>query len=104
MKHPSRIFFAVMMMLCLIGLFFVFEASMAEAFTEFGNRWKFVKMQSIWLSIGLLIFFISSRIPLQVIRVGAYVLFPISMIFMVLVLIPGIGMEVQGARRWIGIG
>lgn len=101
-------FFALITFLALlisvIGLIVVYNASVVEAFNGFGDKYYFAKQQLNWLILGLITYFIVSRInPKKIKKIALYFLI-FSLITMILVLIPGLGMKLQGARRWINFG
>ncbi|OGK15331.1 hypothetical protein A3H80_00275 [Candidatus Roizmanbacteria bacterium RIFCSPLOWO2_02_FULL_37_19] len=94
----------VPLLLTIIGLFFIFEASSVSAFRGLGDSFHYMKLQIIWASLG---FFIMIFFSVFDYRKLYYISFPallISIIFLILVLIPGIGTHVAGARRWISLG
>lgn len=89
--------------LCVMGLLFVFEASVAEAFTRFGDQFHFVREQSFSLLVGITGLVVGSLIAPGFWKKVSPLLYGLSIILLVLVFIPGIGFEVNGARRWIAI-
>lgn len=94
-------------LLASIGLVMVYSASiaMAEAEKLTGYRQHYFLMRhAIFLGIGLLAAFVAFQIPVAMWQRLAPVLFIIGGLLLVLVLIPGIGREVNGSRRWIPIG
>lgn len=94
----------LVVILALLGLLFVFEASVAEAFTTFGDQYHFLKQHAAWLGLGLAGMTIASFIPLQLWEKLSRPLFVMSLIFLVMVFLPGIGRELNGAHRWIFLG
>ena len=94
----------LVVVLSLAGLFFVFEASTAESFNQYGHQYHFVKRQAIWLAIGFSVLLGVKFIPIHFWKKTSPFLFITSLILMTLTLIPGIGLELNGARRWIKIG
>lgn len=110
MKHlrfKSRLellLFALTVSLLILGIIAVYNASVVEAYRDFGNKYHFVFQQLKWSTIGLTAFFVASRIPPSVYKKFALPFFVFTLILMVLVLIPGIGNKLQGARRWISVG
>lgn len=87
-----------------IGIASVFESSVVEGFLQFGDKYHFVKLQITWMAIGLLGFAISSHIPYPVYKKLAQPIFIIAILLLLAVLIPGLGIKVLGARRWINLG
>jgi hypothetical protein len=52
----QKLFLLELVILCGLGLFFVFEASTAESFQMVGNAYHFLNQQSKWMAIGLVSF------------------------------------------------
>ena len=46
--------------LTLIGLFFVFEASVSESFRLHGHAYHFLKQHSVWVIVGFFAMFVAS--------------------------------------------
>lgn len=91
-------------LLCLIGLLFVFEASISESIGTFGHSYHFVRQQGMWLAIGWFGLLASSLVPPKFWKASAVGWYLFGLLLLILVLIPGIGREFNGARRWIGLG
>jgi len=99
----AKILFLLAIVISLIGLFFVFEASVAEAFQKFGNQYYFVSQQSVWLMVGIVMMTIASFLPVKIWQYLATYFYIASILMLVLVFIPGIGKEINGASRWFEI-
>src|SRR5690606_26864054 len=54
--------------------------------------------------IGLLALGVTLGVPMRVWQKSALPLFLLTMLLLVVVLVPGIGREVNGARRWLPLG
>lgn len=93
--------------LVLFGLLMVYSASIALAdgprYEHYG-RYYFVIRHSLFLLVGLLAMGFVLNIPMAIWQKLAIPLFVLGLILLLLVLIPGIGREVNGARRWIAFG
>lgn len=93
--------------LALFGLLMVYSASIALAdgprYESYG-RFYFVMRHGIFLLLGVLALGVALSIPMRVWQKAAVPLFLICMLLLVIVLIPGIGREVNGARRWLPLG
>lgn len=92
---------AVVFILSLFGLLMVFDASQAEAFQTFGDKYYFIKQQMLWfvLGFGALAFFI--LLDYRRLQRFALPFLIVSIILLVLVLIPGLGVSAGGAHRWL---
>lgn len=86
------------------GLVMVYSASIAtaEASRFTGNQPAYYLIRhSIFVAIGLLAGACVFQIPLTLWQKMAPLLFLVGVILLLVVLIPGIGREVNGARRWL---
>jgi len=93
--------------LCLLagGAVMVYSASSAkDLLAGGGDGSAFLVRYVIYGALGLGLMFGLSRWGLQAVRRITPVLLGVSFIGLLLVMIPGIGMEVNGATRWIGAG
>jgi cell division protein FtsW len=86
-----------------IGLVVLFSASYAESLDTSGTGLSIILKQIAYLWVGLNIFNFLVRLPLQVcLKIVPWFLFAIlTMIFLTKT---GLGVEVNGARRWISLG
>lgn len=105
-RTPSRLHLTLLGLTILIlalGIIAVYDASVYEAYIDFGDKFHFARNQLIWAVVGLTAMFIASFIPPPIIKQLAVPTFLVCLGLMVLVLIPGLGQQVQGARRWLKI-
>lgn len=103
MSSPSKLFFGLIILLSSIGLFFVFEASTVESFKLFGHQYYFFKQQALWLIVSLIVFFLTSKIKVKLFEKFAFHFYILAILLLILTLIPGIGLKLNGARRWISL-
>jgi cell division protein FtsW len=87
-----------------VGLLFVFESSTAESFVLFGNQYHFLVQHSIGLAIGLIALAIGIFVPSKLWIKTSLIWYIVGITLLILVFIPGIGLSLNGARRWISIG
>ena len=100
------LFWSVVLLLSL-GLVMVYSSSiaMSEAEKMTGYRMHYYLMRhAIFLVIGVVAACVSFQIPIALWQKMALPLFILGGFLLVLVLIPGIGREVNGSRRWISLG
>ena len=99
---PALIWSALL--LACFGLVMVYSASIAmaeaERFTGYRSSYFLVR-HGIYLALGIAVAFAFFRIPVWLWQRAAPWLFLLGTILLVAVLIPGIGREVNGSRRWI---
>lgn len=102
-RFVEKAFLLLTVMLCLIGLVFVFEASVSEAFQTFGNQFYFIKQQAIWFGVGLVALLAGIVIPTSYWRKTSAIFYFGSLLLLLCVFIPGLGKSVNGAHRWIEV-
>ncbi len=97
----------VTLLLLLGGLVMVYSASISlpdsPKYANYTNH-HFLARQAMFVFVGLVAGLFAFRVKIEQWQKAAPALFIISLVLMVLVLIPGVGKGVNGARRWIGFG
>ncbi len=97
----------VTLLLLLGGMVMVYSASISlpdsPKYANYKNH-HFLLRQTMFVAIGLMAGLFAFRVKIEQWQKAAPALFIISLVLMVLVLVPGIGKGVNGARRWIGFG
>jgi cell division protein FtsW len=89
------------------GLVMVYSASIALPDNpRFGNyaATHFVTRHAFFMAIGLVTSVVAFQLPIRTWEKLAPWLFALALVLLVLVLIPQLGREVNGARRWIPLG
>ena len=104
MKRFDILLLSIVLLLSFFGLLMLFDASSFIAYRDFHDKYYYLREQSIWLGIGIIgmtffAFFDYHRlyylaIPIMLGAIG----------MLLLVFIPGIGVYILGARRWISLG
>jgi cell division protein FtsW len=90
--------------LLLVGLIMVTSASMSIAAKDLGDPFYFLERQFVFCVVGVLCAWVLTRVPVQLWDKYSLVLLLSALLLLVLVLIPGLGATVNGARRWMRIG
>jgi len=109
-RMPSEVDLTLLwssLILLLIGMVMVYSASIAiaEAGRFTGNHPTYYLVRhGVFLTIGLVAAGIAFQVPLATWQQVAPWLFVAGFVLLMLVLIPGIGRDVNGARRWISLG
>jgi len=93
--------------LLLFGILMVYSASIALAdgprYESYG-RFYFVLRHGLFICVGLLAAAFVLNIPMKVWQKSAVPLFLLTVLLLLIVLVPGVGREVNGARRWLAFG
>ncbi len=96
--------FAVTAALIAIGVVMIYSSSAVYAYDRFGDNMFFLKRHLVALALGFLFALAFMRIDLGLLRRHSRKLLALSFLLLMLVLIPGIGTAVGGARRWFRLG
>lgn len=86
--------------LTFLGLVVLYSASRSLA----TDPTLLLRKQLIWLAIALIAFGVATFVNLSALRDYAYLLAGGAVFMLILVLVPGIGVRVNGAQRWIDLG
>ena len=93
----------IIILLCL-GLVMVASASIAMAERQLDQPFYYLQRQAVFALLGVITAGVIMRFPLEIWeRAGRSILLG-AMLLLCIVLIPGIGYEVNGARRWLSFG
>jgi cell division protein FtsW len=90
--------------LLLVGLIMVTSASMSIAARDMGDPFYFLVRQFIFTLAGVAFAWMMTRIPTELWDKYGLGLLLLGLLLLILVLIPGLGARVNGARRWLRIG
>jgi cell division protein FtsW len=91
----------IMLSILLLGLVMVTSASMSIASHDGGDPFSYVKSQGTLALVGLLLATLLCAVPTALLQKFATPLLAIAAVLLVMVLVPGVGHEVNGSRRWL---
>ena len=89
--------------LSLIGAIMIYSSSYIWSEFKYGNPYKYLVQQIIFIIIGIIVMNIISKIDHKFYEKKANMILFICFLLLVLVLIPGIGTIRNGSRSWFGI-
>lgn len=92
------------LMLIVVGLIMVYSASFVISFQKTGDATHYVKRQFVWIALGLVTMIAVSRIPCDGYKNYARLILLAAIGSLALVLVPGIGVKLNNARRWFSVG
>jgi cell division protein FtsW len=95
---------ATVAVLNIVGLVMILSASSVAALSDYGSSWYFFNRQLMWAVFGLIAFVASSTIDYHRWRRWAPIVLVVALIGLFVVLVPGVGITVNGSRRWLGVG
>lgn len=103
-KRIDIILLVTVVLLCLLGLLAVFDASQFQAFQEFGDKMYFIRQQLISAVIGFVCLIFFTFFDYHRLEKIALPFLLLSILLLILVFIPGLGVLAGGAHRWLKIG
>ena len=104
-KFDVDLFVVILCLVILLayGCIFVYSASLYTAEKVYDDRFYFLKKQIIGYVVGVLAFFAVWFIKPRMLKKAAFPVCCATAVLLLLVLTP-LGVEVYGAKRWIGLG
>lgn len=105
-KHPScdPILCLTVAALILIGVVMLFSASAVYAMEEYSDPYYFMKRQITWLAVGTIVLLCARNMDYRKLEKYTYPAMFVTFALLLAVMLPGIGKEVGGARRWLPLG
>ncbi len=103
MRHIRISLVMVTFILLAIGVVMIYSASSIYAWERLGSSAYFLKRHLIYLALGLMATLFSMSIDYRLLKKFAKPLLLFSFFLLVLVLLPGVGREIAGAKRWFRI-
>ncbi len=94
--------FSIVALLC-IGTTMIGSASIPYGDYKFHQPLYFITRHLIYLFIGVFAVFITMKIPLKAWFAQTFLLWLMVLILLIMVLLPGIGADVNGSKRWIRV-
>ena len=98
MRYATNILAICVAGLLALGIVILYSAGMSQS----GARFR--AMQLYGAGLGMVVCFVATAIDYRWLKKIAFPLFVFSLLLLALVLIPGIGLERNGARRWFDLG
>lgn len=100
----SYLLLVTTLMLSVIGIIFVYSAGTYWSAVHYSGKMPFYMKQSLYFGVGIVVFLITVR--LEILKEQSFwkMAYLFSLVLLVLVLIPGIGLERNGSQSWIGVG
>ena len=103
MKKIDFFLLVSVLFLTFFGLFMIYDASSFVAFRDFADKYHFVKDQIFWIILGIISLLVFSRIDYHRFYNLAIPILLVALAFLALVFVPGVGVKVLGASRWINL-
>ena len=86
-----------------IGIVMISSSSLSWAQYKFNEPLFWIKRHTFYVLLSLTLMFFSFRTPVRVWRKYSFPLLMFCIVLLVIVLLPGIGIERNGSQRWINV-
>ena len=103
-RRPDYMLLAAVLALTAVGLLAVYSSSFAIGMNDYHNPNYFIVKQAISAVIGLGLMFGLMRVDYRYLRTFSPLIMLVSLLLLLVVLVPHIGVNSNGARRWIAVG
>lgn len=103
-RYTDRMLLGSVVLLLVFGLVMVASASVAVAERQTGDMLYYFRRQLVFAALGLGAGVFMYSVPMRHWSRAGFPLLGFGLALLLLVLIPGIGQEVNGARRWLNLG
>jgi cell division protein FtsW len=99
--RPDSVLVIVLFLLVGVGLSALFSASHNWADQLYGDPFRLIRRQAIWIVLGIVVALVTYHVPLSFLRSVVPLMIVFALGLMALTFVPGLGEEYLGGRRWI---
>lgn len=101
---PDLLFLSVIFLLAGLGLVMVYSASSVTSLERYDDSWYYLKRQAAFTAAGLVsMFLVMNSDYRRWVKMGGWILSG-SIFALLLIHVPGLGVRVGGALRWLSLG
>jgi cell division protein FtsW len=100
----STLLLVDVVLLCLIGLVMVGSASSVISIATYGSPWAILLREAMWMAIGAVVLWLAVRLDYRKLRRFSPLLLLVTFGLLLVVLVPGLGVNAMGSSRWVGFG
>jgi cell division protein FtsW len=104
LRSPYHLLLGTTFALVAMGLVMILSASSVEAYKRYGSSFLFFNRQIVGAGLGLVAMFACARLDYRKLRGLAAPLLAVTIVLLVAVLIPGMGVTRGGSSRWLDLG
>ena len=104
-KFDKITFFVTFLMFALVifGCIMVYSASFYSAEIRYGNEYFFLLKQLLGVALGIFAFIFFAYFDYHLLKKFRYAVLAVCVVLLVLVFVPGFGVQSYGANRWVNI-
>src|SRR3989338_2714722 len=104
MKRIDFILLVSVIFLTIFGLFMIYDVSSFVAFRDFMDKYYYIKGQIVWVVLGFMFLAFFSYFDYRKLYNLSLPILLFGLVLLILVFIPGVGVYLLGAKRWINTG
>ena len=101
---PDYPLIAVLAVLVVIGLITIYSSSYALGYAQFDDANYFLKRQLLYTALGVVALLVMMTIDYRILMRLSPLLMLAALLGLAAVLVPGLGVEMNGAQRWVALG
>lgn len=98
----DKVIWIIVFLLSLISIALIYSATSSLAYKEHTTNFSYLFKQLKYVAFGWVVLFVFYKIPLKWYRSLSVVMFAVSLVL--LAIVPIIGQEINGAKRWLNLG
>jgi len=102
--QPDYLILGLVAVLLVLGLITVYSASFAVGQLEYNDATYFAARQALWAGVGVLLLLFFMHSDYRLLRYASPLMMVVAVASLMAVLVPGIGLERNGATRWLALG
>ncbi len=101
---PPALLAGTTLVLVILGLIMILSASSVSSFATYGSSFLFFNKQLMWAVVGIGCFVVCTRLDYRKLRGTGLILTLGTIVLLIAVVVPGIGVAVGGSSRWLRAG
>lgn len=103
-QRPNYFLSLLVFLMVVFGLIMIYSASVVVSYQNFGYNYYYLNKQAASLLVGIVAWFIFAKIDYRVWQKYSFWALLVTLVLLVAVFIPNIGLNLGGAHRWITLG
>lgn len=103
MKNDAKIILLLSSLLIMMGVVMIYSSSSVHAYQRYSDSMYLIKRHLVFLCIGFVASIYVLKTPFRFFADNSKWILGFSLLFLLLVLVPGVGVEAGGAKRWLRI-
>ena len=94
----------IIFLLLSLGIVMVLSASAPSSLSTYGNSYHYVMKQGEFAIAGIALMFFISKLDFRIYKHFYKIAYGVGILALLLVLIPKVGVSINGAKRWADLG